>query len=247
MSLLENIQKTKLPKHVAIIMDGNGRWAKKQGNSRIFGHKNGVKAVREAVEAAGEAGVEFLTLYAFSTENWNRPFKEVEALMMLLVNTIHKEIKELHEKGVKLRTIGNTDQLPEKVRKELLKAIEFTSNNNGLTLTLALSYSGRSDIKNAAIKMANDIQNGKLLEENITENTINQYLSTHFLPDPELMIRTSGEFRIRNFLLYELAYSELYFLDKFWPDFRKDDFFQAIINYQNRERRFGKISEQIQE
>jgi undecaprenyl diphosphate synthase len=247
MSLLENIQKTKLPKHVAIIMDGNGRWAKKKGNSRIFGHKNGVKAVREAVEAAGEAGVEYLTLYAFSTENWNRPFKEVEALMMLLVNTIHKEIKELHEKGVRLRTIGNTDQLPEKVRKELFNAIEFTSKNKGLTLTLALSYSGRSDLKNAAIKMADDLRNGKLSEQDITESTIAQYLSTNFMPDPELMIRTSGEFRISNFLLYELAYSELIFLDKFWPDFEKEDFYQAIINYQNRERRFGKISEQIQE
>ncbi|MCK5535550.1 MAG: isoprenyl transferase [Bacteroidales bacterium] len=246
MSLLEKIQKDRLPKHVAIIMDGNGRWAKQKGNSRVYGHKNGVRAVREAVEAAGSAGVEFLTLYAFSTENWNRPKKEIEALMLLLVNSIHKEINELHNKGVRLKMIGNTAQLPEKVCKELMSAIEFTANNKGLTLTLALSYSGRWDLKNAAIKMARDINSGVLLEENIQESTFSKYLSTAYMPDPELMIRTSGEFRISNFLLYELAYSELYFLDKFWPDFRNQDFYQAIIDYQQRERRFGKISEQIQ-
>ena len=246
--MLQNqIKKDRIPKHVAIIMDGNGRWAQKKGNNRIFGHKNGVVAVREAVEAAGETGVKFLTLYAFSTENWNRPKKEIDALMSLLISTIHKEIKELHDKGVRLKTIGDISHLPRKVQDELQSAIDYTANNNGLTLTLALSYSGRWDIKNAVTKIIKDVKENKLSEKNITEETISTYLSTSFMCDPELIIRTSGEYRISNFLLYELAYSELYFLDKFWPDFRKKDFFEAIYNYQNRERRFGKISEQISE
>lgn len=246
--MLQNqIKKDRIPKHVAIIMDGNGRWAQKKGNNRIFGHKNGVVAVREAVEAAGETGVKFLTLYAFSTENWNRPKKEIDALMSLLISTIHKEIKELHDKGVRLKTIGDISHLPRKVQDELQSAIDYTANNNGLTLTLALSYSGRWDIKNAVTKIIKDVKENKLSEKNITEETISKYLSTSFMCDPELIIRTSGEYRISNFLLYELAYSELYFLDKFWPDFRKKDFFEAIYNFQNRERRFGKISEQISE
>jgi undecaprenyl diphosphate synthase len=246
MSLLEKIQKERLPKHIAIIMDGNGRWAKQKGNNRIYGHKNGVRAVREAVEAAGQSGVEYLTLYAFSTENWSRPKNEVEALMLLLVNTIHKEIRELHDKGVRLKAIGDIKHLPSKVQKELHDAVEFTSQNKGLTLTLALSYSGRWDLTQATIQMAKDIKSGFLDENTINESTLANYLSTAYMPDPELMIRTSGEYRISNFLLFELAYTELYFLDKFWPDFGSDDFYQAIIDYQNRERRFGKISEQIQ-
>jgi len=245
--LQDQIKKDRIPKHVAIIMDGNGRWAQKKGNNRIFGHKNGVTAVREAVEAAGEIGVKFLTLYAFSTENWNRPKQEVDALMSLLIGTIHKEIKELHEKKVRLKTIGDIAHLPLKVQKELQSAIDYTADNTGLTLTLALSYSGRWDIKNAITKIVKDVKENKLQEKSITEETISKYLSTSFMSDPELIIRTSGEYRISNFLLYELAYSELYFLDKFWPDFRKIDFLKAIYNFQNRERRFGKISEQISE
>ncbi len=245
--LKKEIQKSRIPVHVAIIMDGNGRWAKQKGNNRIFGHKNGVRAVREAVEAAGEINVKFLTLYAFSTENWNRPKSEVDALMSLLINTIHKEIKELHEKNVRLKSIGDISHLPTKVQKELNDAIEFTSKNTGLTLTLALSYSGRWDIKHAIREIAKDVKANKLNPEDIEEATISQYLSTSFMPDPELIIRTSGELRISNFLLYELAYSELCFLDKFWPDFTKEDFFNAILDFQKRERRFGKISEQIDE
>ncbi len=244
--LKDNIKKEGLPKHIAIIMDGNGRWAKQKGNNRVFGHKNGVRAVHEAVEAAGEIGISYLTLYAFSTENWNRPKSEVDALMSLLINTIHKEIKELHDKNVRLKTIGDTSNLPSKVQKELSAAIEYTSKNTGLTLTLALSYSGRWDIKNAMQKIARQVKEKKLEIQQITEAHISSFLSTSFLPDPELIIRTSGEFRISNFLLYELAYSELYFLDKFWPDFRKKDFLEAILNFQHRERRFGKISKQIQ-
>jgi len=234
------IDKTNLPKHIAITMDGNGRWAKMKGKLRIFGHKNGVKAVRETVEAAAEIGIEYLTLYAFSTENWNRPASEVNALMTLLVSAINKETKTLMDNNIKLSTIGDTDSLPAKAKKELLEAIDKTKDNTRMTLVLALSYSGRWEILNAVQKI---IKEGKKAEE-INETTFQQYLTTKSVPDPELLIRTSGEHRISNFLLWQIAYSELYFTDTLWPDFRRADLEKAIFNYQNRERRFGKTTEQ---
>jgi undecaprenyl diphosphate synthase len=236
------IDKTNLPKHIAITMDGNGRWAKMKGKLRIFGHKNGVKAVRETVEAAAEIGIEYLTLYAFSTENWNRPASEVNALMTLLVSAINKETKTLMDNNIKLSTIGDTDSLPAKAKKELLEAIDKTKDNTRMTLVLALSYSGRWEILNAVQKI---IKEGKKAEE-INETTFQQYLTTKSVPDPELLIRTSGEHRISNFLLWQIAYSELYFTDTLWPDFRRADLEKAIFNYQNRERRFGKTTEQLQ-
>ena len=239
---MEEINKNNLPKHIAITMDGNGRWAKSKGKLRIFGHNNGVKAVRDTVEAAAEIGVEFLTLYAFSTENWNRPSKEVNALMTLLVSAINKETKTLMDNNIKLSTIGDTDSLPSKAKKELAEAIDKTKENTRMTLVLALSYSGRWDILNAV----NEITKKGLGNDKITEEQFQQYLSTKSVPDPELLIRTSGEYRISNFLLWQIAYSELYFTDTLWPDFRKEDLEKAILDYQSRERRFGKISEQIQ-
>ena len=223
-------------------MDGNGRWAKSKGKLRVFGHKNGVKAVRDTVEGAAEIGVEYLTLYAFSTENWSRPEKEVNALMTLLVSAINKETKTLMDNNIRLSTIGDTNKLPSKAQKELQEAISKTKDNTRMNLVLALSYSGRGEILNA---VKNIIKDGKEPEE-INEATFQQYLTTKSVPDPELLIRTSGEYRISNFLLWQIAYSELYFTDTLWPDFRRADLYKAILNYQSRERRFGKTTEQLQ-
>lgn len=245
MSFKDKIDLHRIPRHVAVIMDGNGRWAKNHGEVRIFGHLNGVKAVRETLTAAGEIGVKYLTLYAFSTENWDRPIEEVSALMDLLVQTIVKEIEELQEKKVKLMAIGDLNLLPENCRKTLLEAIERTKTNDRITLVLALSYSSRWEITKAIRSICRDVKNNKLDPESISQDTINSYLETGDIPDPELLIRTSGEKRISNFLLWQIAYSELYFTPTFWPDFKKEDFYEAIVSYQNRERRFGKISEQI--
>lgn len=245
MSFKDRIDTTRLPKHIAVIMDGNGRWAKEQGKLRVFGHKNGVIAVRDTVEGAAELGVENLTLYAFSTENWNRPKLEVTALMELLVSTIAKETETLMKNNVKLNAIGDLEALPKRCYKELKEAINKTSGNTRLTLTLALSYSSRWEITQAAKKLAEDVKAGNLDVEDINEETFSGYLSTTNIPDPELMIRTSGELRISNYLLWQLAYAELYFTPKLWPDFRKEDLFEAIVDYQQRERRFGKISEQV--
>ena len=245
MSLKEKINPAKLPEHIAIIMDGNGRWAKQQGEQRIFGHENGVKSVRETVEAAAEIGVKYLTLYAFSTENWNRPKEEVIALMQLLVYTINAETATLNKNSIRLQAIGDLKSLPPDCYKELQEAIEKTKNNSRMTLVLALSYSSRWEIINAVKEIAQKVEDKTLSASEINEDTIAQHLCTANIPDPELMIRTSGEHRISNFLLWQLAYSELYFTDKLWPDFRKEDLFEAILDYQNRERRFGKTSEQL--
>ena len=241
MAMMEQIEKENLPKHIAITMDGNGRWAKDKGKLRIFGHQHGVKAVRETVEAAAEIGIKFLTLYAFSTENWKRSEREVNALMTLLISTISKETKTLMKNDICLNAIGNFSQLPKKCEQELEQAIEKTKNNKRMTLILALSYSGRWEI----VKAVNKILKEKNLGKEITEETIQQYLNTKGVPDPELLIRTSGEHRISNFLLWQIAYSELYFTDTLWPDFRKEDLLKAIIDYQKRERRFGKTIQQI--
>lgn len=245
MSLLEQIDVNKLPQHVAVIMDGNGRWAKEKGKLRVFGHKNGVTAVRDTVEGAVQAGIPFLTLYAFSTENWNRPKLEVNALMELLVGTINKETRTLMENDVRLNAIGDMKQLPTKCRRELDEAISKTANNKKCTLTLALSYSSRWEIVEAAKKIALEVQHGSMEIDEITDKTFSSFLSTAGMPDPELLIRTSGEYRISNYLLWQLAYSELYFTQKLWPDFRREDLFEAIIDFQKRERRFGMISEQV--
>lgn len=239
------LNKDKIPQHIAIIMDGNGRWAKQQGEDRIFGHHEGVNSVREIVEAAAEVGVKYLTLYAFSTENWNRPKDEVDALMELLVATISMETPQLHKNGVKLEAIGNLQSLPEGCFNELQESIQTTKNNTRLTLVLALSYSAKWEITKGVKDIAERVAAGKLKPNDITEETISASLCTTKYPDPELMIRTSGEHRISNFLLWQLAYAEFYFTDKLWPDFRKNDFYQAIQSYQSRERRFGKTSEQI--
>lgn len=245
MDLKESINKNNIPKHVAIIMDGNGRWAKQHGEDRIFGHHEGVNSVREIVEACGEIGVKFLTLYAFSTENWNRPKEEVDALMELLVSTISMETPNLHKKGVKLDVIGDIQSLPESCQKELQESIDLTAQNTTVTLILALSYSSKWEITDAVKKIARRIESGELKSTEITSRLIDENLNTKNFPDPELMIRTSGEHRISNFLLWQLAYAEFYFTDVLWPDFRKNEFYKAIISYQNRERRFGKTSEQI--
>jgi undecaprenyl diphosphate synthase len=226
-------------------MDGNGRWAKKQGENRIYGHYEGVNSVRDVVAAAGEVGVKYITLYAFSTENWNRPKEEVDALMELLVSTITAETPQLNNKNVRLQAIGNLNSLPPACLQELNESIELTSKNTGLTLVLALSYSSKWELISAVKQIAADAKNGQVNIEDITEKNIEQYLCTKHIPDPELMIRTSGEHRISNFLLWQLAYAEFYFTDKLWPDFRKDDLYEAILNYQNRERRFGKTSDQL--
>ena len=243
MALIEQIEKENLPKHIAITMDGNGRWAEQKGKFRVFGHQNGVKAVRETVETAAEIGIKYLTLYAFSTENWKRSEKEVNALMTLLISTINKETETLMENDICLRAIGNLQQLPNKCKQELEQAIEKTKNNTRMTLILALSYSGRWEIVNAINSILEERKNN--LPTEITEETFQQYLSTKSVPDPELLIRTSGEKRISNFLLWQIAYTELYFTDTLWPDFRKKDLISAIIDYQKRERRFGKSGEQI--
>ncbi len=237
------IDKNNLPKHIAITMDGNGRWAKSKGRLRVFGHKNGVEAVRDTVEAAAEIGVEFLTLYAFSTENWNRPKNEVSALMTLLVSAINKETATLMKNNIRLSTIGDTSSLPSKAKKELMEAIDKTKDNTRMVLILALSYSGRWDIVNATKNML--LKN--VDPSSINEDMFQQYLATKNVPDPELLIRTSGEYRISNFLLWQIAYSELYFTDTLWPDFRRANLEKAIIDYQRRERRFGKTTEQLQD
>ncbi len=239
------LDKENIPKHVAIIMDGNGRWAKQKGEMRIFGHTNGVESVRASLTAAGEIGVKYLTLYAFSTENWNRPKEEVAALMDLLVKAIYDEVEELNEKGVKLDTIGNTNILPDSCQVALNEAKERTKNNSRITLILALSYSSRWEIAQAIKKMAGEAKDGSLSIEAINEDLISSYLSTANYPDPELLIRTSGENRVSNFLMWQLAYTELYFTKTLWPDFKKEHFYKAIKDYQERERRFGKTSEQI--
>ena len=240
---MEGIDKTNLPKHIAITMDGNGRWAKSKGKLRLFGHKNGVKAVRDSVEAAAEIGIKFLTLYAFSIENWSRPNSEVNALMTLLVSAINKETKTLIDNNIKLITIGDTEGLPSKAQKELKEAIEKTKYNTRMTLVLALSYSGRWDILNATKNLIKD----NISPKNVNEDIFQQYLTTKSVPDPELLIRTSGEYRISNFLLWQIAYSELYFTDTLWPDFRRKNLERAILDYQNRERRFGKTTDQLQD
>ena len=245
MNFKDQIDLSKLPKHIAIVMDGNGRWAKEKGKLRVFGHKNGVISVKDVIEGATEIGIQNVTLYAFSTENWNRPKLEVTAIMEILISTINRETKTLIENNVKLNVIGNIDALPAICKRELNEAIQKTAHNNRLTLTLALSYSSRWDIANAAKKIATSVQNGELQLEDIDENMFGNYLNTHNLPDPELMIRTSGEHRISNYLLWELAYAELYFTPKLWPDFRREDLFEAIYDYQKRERRFGLTSEQV--
>lgn len=241
----ELIDPSNLPQHIAVIMDGNGRWAKRQGAARVFGHRNAIKAVREVTEGCAELGVKFLTLYAFSTENWNRPKYEVDALMTLLVHTIRGEIKTLMNNNVRLTTIGKTESLPTDCQHELSEAIRETAGNTGLTLVLALSYSGRWEILEAARQIAAEVRDGRLATSDIDETLFSHYLSTDGIPDPELMIRTSGEMRISNFMLWQLAYSELYMPDVLWPDFRRKHLYEAILNYQQRERRFGKISEQL--
>ncbi|WP_222983262.1 isoprenyl transferase [Flagellimonas meishanensis] len=245
MHTLENLNKDKLPKHVAIIMDGNGRWAKQRGKLRIFGHENGVEAVRNTVESCAKLQIEYLTLYAFSTENWNRPKMEVETLMRLLVASLRKEMKTLSKNNIRLKAIGKIDSLPSKAQKELSEVISKTSKNTGMTLTLALSYGSREEIKSAVKEIAAKVKNNIISPENIDETVINTHLYTHFMPDVDLLIRTSGERRISNFLLWQIAYAELYFIDVFWPDFREHHLVEAILSYQNRERRFGKTSEQL--
>ena len=234
-----------LPRHIAVIMDGNGRWAKKRGATRIFGHRSATKSVREVTEECAELGVEFLTLYAFSTENWGRPKVEVDALMELLVSSLRKELKTLMKNNVKLNAIGDILGLPDSCRNELKETIKETSGNDGLILTLALNYSGRWDILNATKEYAKAVKEGKEDIEYISEDILNNYMLTKGMPDPELLIRTSGELRISNFLLWQLAYTELYFTDVLWPDFRRNHLKEALESYQKRERRFGKISEQV--
>ncbi len=246
-SLKEKINIERLPQHIAIIMDGNGRWAKEQGKLRVFGHQNGVGAVRAAAEACAELGVKYLTLYAFSTENWNRSQFEVDALMKLLSKTMLEELKTLNNNNIRLNAIGDLERLPKSNYEALMKTIDETKNNDRMTLTLCLSYSGRWEIAQAAKKIAEKVKSGEIDIEQIDEKCFSDFLSTNDMPDPELLIRTSGEERISNFLLWQLAYSEFYFTEKFWPDFGKEDLYAAIVDYQNRERRFGKTSEQLKE
>ncbi|MDZ7261816.1 MAG: isoprenyl transferase [candidate division KSB1 bacterium] len=238
-------ERGKLPEHVAIIMDGNGRWAKRRGLPRIAGHREGINSVRAVVEACGELGIKVLTLYTFSTENWNRPKREVAALMRLLLTTVQNEVEELHKNNVRLMTIGNLLDLPPKARQGVLHSIEYLKNNTGLIVNLALSYSSRQEIVEAVRKVGTDILVGKIKPEEIDETLFSQYLFTASIPDPDLLIRTSGELRISNFLLWQLAYTEIYVTDVLWPDFRKREFYQALEAYQKRERRFGLVSEQL--
>ncbi|HLT74645.1 MAG TPA: isoprenyl transferase [Ohtaekwangia sp.] len=244
-SYKEHIDLNRLPQHVAVIMDGNGRWAKKKGAMRIFGHRNAVQAVREVTEGCGELGVRYLTLYAFSTENWGRPKEEIDSLMELLVDTVKKEIKTLMENQVRLLTVGDTSQLPPDCQENLAWAIDRTKQNTGLTLIMALSYSGRWEITEAVKAIARDVEKGILKSDAINDRAIENYLQTSGIPDPELLIRTSGEMRISNFLLWQIAYTELYITPTLWPDFRKEHLYEAIWSYQQRERRFGKTSEQM--
>lgn len=236
----DKIDLTRLPEHIAIIMDGNGRWAKEQGQPRVFGHKNGVESVRAVTESAARLGIKYLTLYAFSTENWGRPADEIDALMELLVDAIEKETPTLQKNNIRLLTIGDTNRLPEKTRKKFRDCIEQTAANTGLSLILAISYSSRWEIRNATLRIASDIKEGKLKPEDISDELISSYMTTRGIPDPDLLIRTSGEIRISNFLLWQIAYCELYFTETHWPDFKEEEFYKAILSYQNRERRFGK-------
>ena len=245
MALTDTLDKTRLPQHLAIIMDGNGRWAKSKGMLRIFGHENGAKSVREVVESSARLGIPYLTLYAFSTENWNRPKSEVSTLMKLLMNSLRNEAKTLMENNIRLNAIGNLDMLPRQAKKELLDVIRMTRNNTRMTLTMALSYGSRDEIIGAVRDIATKVKNNIISEGDIDESIINQHLYTHNLPDVDLLIRTSGEHRISNFLLWQIAYAELYFTDVLWPDFREKDLVRALADYQKRERRFGKTSEQI--
>lgn len=245
MSLKEKLELGKLPRHIAIIMDGNGRWAKEKGHDRLYGHFHGVESVRNIVEGCAELGIGYLTLYAFSTENWDRPKEEVTGLMELLVQTIRDEVPTLNKNNIRLEVIGDTGQLPPNAQNEIREAIRETSANDGLTLIMALSYSSRWEIIHAVKELASEVQQGRLHPEEIDADRFSQALCTAKFPDPELVIRTSGEYRISNFLLYQIAYSELYFTQTLWPDFRKEDLYKAIYDYQNRERRFGKTSEQL--
>jgi undecaprenyl diphosphate synthase len=245
--LLEKIDLARLPRHIAIIMDGNGRWAKEQGQDRLYGHFHGVESVRNIVEGSAELGIKYLTLYAFSTENWDRPEYEVVGLMELLVSTIRKEVESLHKNNIKLHVIGDMNMLPDYARQELNEALDITKDNTGLNLIMALSYSGRWELLNAVKNIAFEVKQGRLKLEDIDQGILQKFLCTSGFPDPELMIRTSGEFRISNFLLYQLAYAELYFTDVRWPDFRKENLYEAILDFQSRERRFGKTSDQLSE
>jgi undecaprenyl diphosphate synthase len=244
-SFRKKLDKNRIPKHVAIIMDGNGRWAEKHGKARVFGHESGVESVRSVVEGAGEIGVQHLTLYAFSTENWLRPKQEVDALMELLVHAIENESKELMKNNVRLTSIGDLSKMPVKVKEKLNGCIDFLKDNTGLNLILALSYSSKWEITSAVKKIVQDAMNGKVNPDMIDDKLIENYLNTANVPDPELLVRTSGEYRISNFLLWQIAYSELFFTEKLWPDFRKEDLFESIFDFQNRERRFGMTSEQV--
>jgi undecaprenyl diphosphate synthase len=245
MSVLDTINKNNLPKHLAIIMDGNGRWAKQQGLLRTIGHENGTKSVKITIENCVKLGIENLTLYAFSTENWNRPKLEVDTLMKLLIKSLQKELVTLQDNNIKLNTIGNIEMMPKSAQKELLEVMEKTKNNTRMTLTLALSYGSREEIVNAVKKIADKVKNNIISIDSIDDSIINQHLYTHNLPDVDLLIRTSGEHRISNFLLWQIAYAELFFSEVMWPDFREEHLYEALISYQNRERRFGKTSEQI--
>jgi undecaprenyl diphosphate synthase len=245
MSLRVLIDEKHLPQHIAIIMDGNGRWAQEQGQDRLFGHFHGVASVRDIVEGSAELGIKFLTLYAFSTENWDRPKEEVAGLMSLLVETIRKEVPILNSNNIRMHVIGELSMLPDHAKNALQEALDMTASNTGLNLIMALSYSSRWELVNAVKKIAQDVKSGTLEPEAISQDTLQQYLATSAFPDPELMIRTSGEYRISNFLLYQLAYAELYFTQTRWPDFRKENLYEAIIDFQKRERRFGKTSGQV--
>ncbi|MDX1476634.1 MAG: isoprenyl transferase [Saprospiraceae bacterium] len=244
-SLKDKVDLSRLPQHVAVIMDGNGRWARRHGKPRVFGHRNGVKAVREVTEAAAELGVNWLTLYAFSTENWNRPRLEINALMSLLVDTLRKEIETLNKNNIRLAAIGDLSKLPDSTHSALIEGINSTASNDRMTLTLALNYSARWEIAEAARGIATDLRRGALTEQEIDEDLFGRYLATAGMPDPELMIRTSGELRISNYLLWQLAYSELYFTEVFWPDFNREHFYEALIAFQHRERRFGLTGDQV--
>ena len=246
MDLKQQIDKARMPRHIAIIMDGNGRWAKKQGLARVFGHKRGVETVHNITVAATELGIEYLTLYTFSTENWNRPKEEIDALMNLLVDTIVKETPTLMENNVRLLTIGDLNRLPEAARRKFMGCVEQTAGNTGLSMVIALSYSARWEIINAMQTAVRRAQAGELRAEDVNEQLVSSLMTTAEMPDPDLLIRTSGELRISNFLLWQLAYSELYFTECLWPDFTPEELYKAILDYQNRERRFGKTSEQIE-
>jgi len=245
MSLIESIDLKQLPRHIAIIMDGNGRWARKNGMNRIMGHEEGTVSARKVSEAVGNLGIKYLTLYTFSTENWNRPKEEIEALMSMMISAIKNESEKLMTNNVRLRIIGNIDRMPHETREKIIDVINKTNNNTGLNLILALSYSSRWELTESVKKISDKVKNGTLFIEQIDENIISEHLSTNDIPDPDLLIRTGGEQRISNFLLWQLAYSELFFTDTYWPDFREEDLYKAIIDFQKRERRFGKTGEQV--